>query len=326
MAHEHHGSHEHQDHDHDHDHDDHGHGHDHSHGHHHGNFSNQKAFLIATGLNLGFVIVEVIYALMANSMSLLADAGHNLGDVVGLVFAWFANYLLTKPASKRYSYGYKKTTVLAAMSNALLLVLATGVIGYESILRLLNPVNIHENIIMIVAGLGILVNGGTALLFIKNAEDDLNIKSAFMHLAGDAVLSLGVVITGAVVLFTHWLWLDPLVGLALAITILFSSWGLMRDSINLIIDAVPKKINQEKVKGYLFKLDGVKAVHDLHIWALSTKETALTAHLVCPERIFSDHDFHEINDYLKKHFQIAHVTLQVERGSLENPCGRVETC
>lgn len=310
---------------HDHNHDDHGHGHSHGH-HHHGNFSNQKAFLIATSVNLAFVAVEVIYAIMANSMSLLADAGHNLGDVVGLVFAWIANYLLTKPASKRYSYGYKKTTVLAAMSNAFLLVFATGIIGYESILRLLNPVSIHENIIMIVAGLGILINGGTALLFIKNAEDDLNIKSAFMHLAGDAVLSLGVVITGAVVLFTHWLWLDPLVGLALAMTILFSSWTLMRDSINLIIDAVPKKINQEKVREYLFKLEGVKAVHDLHIWALSTKETALTAHLVCPERTFSDPDFHEINDYLKSHFHIAHVTLQIERGSLDNPCGQVDMC
>jgi cobalt-zinc-cadmium efflux system protein len=310
-------------HDHDHDH----HGHDHSHGHHHhGNFSNQKAFLIATSVNFGFVVIEAIYAILANSMSLLADAGHNLGDVVGLAFAWIANYLLTKPASKRYSYGYKKTTVLAAMSNALLLVLATGIIGYESILRLLHPVAIQENIIMVVAGLGILINGGTALLFIKNAEDDLNIKSAFMHLAGDAVLSLGVVITGAVVLFTGWLWLDPLVGLVLALTILFSSWSLMRDSINLIIDAVPKKINQEKVKEYLFKLKGVKAVHDLHIWALSTKETALTAHLVCPEREFTDHDFHKINDDLKQHFHIAHVTLQIERGSLENPCGQVEKC
>jgi len=314
MAHAHHDSHEHHDH-----------GHSHGH-HHHGNISNQKAFLIATTVNFGFVIIEVIYALMANSMSLLADAGHNLGDVIGLVFAWVANYLLTKRASKRYSYGYKKTTVLAAMSNALLLVLATGVIGYESILRLFNPVSIHEHIIMAVAGLGILINGGTALLFIKNSDDDLNIKSAFMHLASDAVLSLGVVITGAVVLFTHWLWLDPLVGLILALTILFSSWGLMRDSVNLIIDAVPKKINQEKVKEYLFKIKGVTAVHDLHIWALSTKETALTAHLVCPDREFSDHDFHVINAYLKTHFHIAHVTLQIERGSLENPCGQVETC
>lgn len=311
-------------HPHDHQHD---HSHDHAHGHHHGDPStNQKAFLIATAVNFGFVVIEAVYALLANSMSLLADAGHNLGDVIGLVFAWVANYLLTKPSSTRYSYGYKKTTVLAAISNALLLVLATGIIGYESILRLFHPVAIQEKTIMIVAALGILINGGTALLFIKNAEDDLNIKSAFMHLAGDAILSLGVVITGAIVLFTHWLWLDPLVGLILALTILFGSWSLMRDSINLIIDAVPKKINQEKVKEYLFNIKGVTAIHDLHIWALSTKETALTAHLVCPERDFTDHDFHQINDDLKSHFHIAHVTLQIERGSLEDPCGQVETC
>ncbi len=311
-----------------HHHHDHNHDHDHSHGHHHhhGDPSNQKAFFLATTINLAFVVVEVVYALLANSMSLLADAGHNLGDVIGLIFAWFANYLLTKPATKRYSYGYKKTTVLAAMSNALLLVLATGVIGYESILRLLHPVSIHEKTIMIIAGLGILINGGTALLFIKNSDDDLNVKSAFMHLAADAILSLGVVITGAVVLFTGWLWLDPLVGLTLAITILISSWNLMRDSLNLIIDAVPRKINQEKVQEYLSKIKGVTAVHDLHIWALSTKETALTAHLVCPDREFTDHDHHVINDHLKAHFKIAHVTLQIERGSIENPCGQVEKC
>lgn len=313
-------------HHHDHTHDDHDHGHAHGHHHHHGDLSNQKAFFLATTVNLGFVIIEVVYALLANSMSLLADAGHNLGDVIGLIFAWFANYLLTKPATKRYSYGYKKTTVLAAMSNALLLVLATGVIGYESVLRLFHPVGIHEKTIMIVAGLGILINGGTALLFIKNSEDDLNVKSAFMHLAADAVLSLGVVITGAAVLFTGWLWLDPLVGLALALTILLTSWNLMRDSINLIIDAVPRKINQEKVSDYLANIKGVTAVHDLHIWALSTKETALTAHLVCPEREFTDHDHHVVNDYLKSHFKIAHVTLQIERGSIENPCGKAEKC
>lgn len=315
-------AHSHDDHDHQHDH---GHGH-HGHHHHAPESATNRAFFLATGLNLIFVIAETVYALMANSMSLLADAGHNLGDVFGLAMAWAASWLLTKPSNKQYSYGYKKTTILAALANALLLTLATGIIAYESIFRLLHPAPITEKIIMIVAGLGILINGGTALLFIKNSKDDLNIKSAFVHLASDALLSLGVVITGAVVLFTHWLWVDPLVGLLIAMTILVGTWGLMRDSVNLILAAVPRHIPEEKVRHYLAGLPGVKAVHDLHIWGLSTREVALTAHLVMPEKILSDEDFRRINDYLKHHFKINHATLQVERGTIENPCGQVEVC
>lgn len=316
----------------DHKHDDHGHGHHHDHSHGHGHHhhvpesASNRAFFLATGLNFIFVIAETIYALMANSMSLLADAGHNLGDVFGLGMAWAASWLLTKPSNKQYSYGYKKTTILAALANALLLTLATGIIAYESILRLLHPAPITEKIIMIVAGLGILINGSTALLFIKNSKDDLNLKSAFVHLASDALLSLGVVITGAVVLFTHWLWLDPLVGLLIAIAILVGTWGLMRDSVNLILAAVPRHIPEEKVRQYLGEIPGVTAVHDLHIWGLSTREVALTAHLVMPKKTLSDHDFHEINDHLKDHFKINHATLQVERGTIENPCGQVEVC
>ena len=301
--------------------------HGHHHGHHHGDFKqNHHAFLIATSLNFGFVIIEAIYALIAHSMSLLADAGHNLGDVFGLIFAWGASYLLTRPATERYSYGYKKTTILAALANAFLLILATGIIAYESILRLLHPVPVTESIIMIAATVGIAVNGGTALLFIKHSKDDLNIKSAFVHLASDALLSLGVVLTGALVLWTHKLWLDPAAGLLIVITILAGTWGLIKDSVNMLLDAVPSKIYQKDVKTYLSKLSGVTAVHDLHIWALSTKEIALTAHLVMPEKILDDHDYHDINDYLKDHFHIDHVTIQVERGHLENPCGQASTC
>lgn len=300
----------------------------HHHGHHHVHATpdHGKAFFIATAVNLLFVIIEAIYAVLAHSMSLLADAGHNLGDVAGLALAWAASWLLTRPASERYSYGYKKTTVLAALANALLLTLATGIIAYESIVRFFHPQVVTEQIIMIVAAIGILINGGTALLFIRNQKDDLNVKSAFIHLAGDAAISLGVVITGFAIFYTHWLWLDPLIGLMLALTILGTGIGLMRDSVNLVLDAVPRHINQDKVRSYLCTLKGVTAVHDLHIWGLSTKEVALTAHLIAPENSFSDDDFHHINHELKHHFHIDHVTLQVERGQGNNPCEKKETC
>jgi len=306
-------------HSHHHHHDGHGH-------HHHAPPNNGKAFFIATLLNFLFVIAETTYALLAHSMSLLADAGHNLGDVAGLALAWGASWLLTRPASERYSYGYKKTTILAALANALLLTLATGIIAYESIVRLFQPQPVTEHIIMIVATLGIFINGGTALLFIKNQKDDLNVKSAFIHLAGDAALSLGVVITGAVIFYTHCLWLDPLIGLVLAITILGTSIGLMRDSVNLVLDAVPRHINQHKVKSYLTSIKGVTAVHDLHIWGLSTNEVALTAHLIMPDAILSDEDFHHISHELKHHFHIDHTTLQVERGTGSEPCAMIERC
>jgi cobalt-zinc-cadmium efflux system protein len=302
--------------------------HDHSH-HGHSHAAPQKinqAFIWAVALNLGFTLIEAGYAFVANSMSLLADAGHNLGDVFGLLFSWGANWLLTKPANQQYSYGYKKTTILAALSNALLLVLATGVISYESILRLLHPKPITEIIIIAVAAIGIVINGGTALLFIKNSKEDLNIKSAFIHLASDALLSLGVVITGTIVFFTKWLWLDPFVGLCIAVTILIGTWNLMRDSVNLILDAVPRHIKQDKVLQYLKDLPGVVAIHDLHIWGLSTREVALSAHLVMPEHQLTDHDLHKINDHLKSEYKIDHATLQIERGNMEAPCGLAEKC
>lgn len=306
-----------------------GHNHTHSHHDHHShatNVTSNSIFFWAVFLNLGFTGAEAIYALMANSMSLLADAGHNLGDVFGLLLSWGANWLLTRPATVRYSYGYKKTTILAALSNALLLVLATGIIAYESIERLLHPAPVIEKIIIIVASIGILINGSTALLFVKNSKEDLNIKSAFLHLASDALISVGVVITAVVVMYTKWLWLDPLVGLLIVITILLGTWGLIRDSVNLILDAVPTHIDQDGVKQYLIDLPGVAAVHDLHIWGLSTKEVALTAHLVMPDHPLTDDDHHKLNDYLKSHYKINHVTIQVERGHMENLCGRVESC
>ncbi len=310
-------------HDHHHDHE---HGHNHGHGHshaHHAPATFNLAFGLAVGLNLAFTIIEAIYAIMANSMSLLADAGHNLGDVLGLLFAWGASWLVTKGVTKRFSYGYKRTTILAAIMNSLILVAASAIIAYESIYKLIHPVVVHEIIVMVVALIGIFINGGTALMFMRGRKDDLNIKAAFLHLAYDAVLSFGVVVTGAIILFTDWLWLDPIVGIAIVLMILWGTWGLLRDSINLILDAVPHNINIHEVEHYLENIEGVIAVHDLHIWGLSTKDAALTCHLVVPDRTFTEKDYQEINHELEHHFKINHTTIQIETGKSDIACGQV---
>lgn len=284
------------------------------------------AFAIAVSLNLGFTIFQIIYAFLANSMSLMADAAHNFGDVFGLVLAWGASWLLTLPSRKRYSYGYKRTTILAALTNALILVSTTVLIAYESIIKFLHPAGVNALIVIVVALIGIFINGGTALLFMKGAQDDLNIKGAFLHLLGDALISIGVVIAGITIGYTHWLWLDPLAGLGIVMVILWGTWGLLRDSVRLILDAVPRHVDQHGIYAFLQDLPGVKAVHDLHIWGLSTKEVALTAHVIMPEAGLSDADFAKINAILKEKFKIDHATVQVERGSVEYPCRRSEIC
>ncbi len=316
-------------HDHQHDHDEHHHSHDHDHhhGHHHHHAPAEFNFAFATAalFNLIFTLIEAGYAFWANSMGLLADSGHNLGDVMGLMFAWLANVLLTKKSSAKYSYGYKKSTILAALTNSLILVAGSAIIIFESIRKLIHPEPINEIIVIIVALIGIFINGGTALLFLKGQED-LNVKAAFMHLAYDALLSFGVVVTGLVIFFTGWYRLDPIVGLFIVVFILYGTWDLLKNSVNLILDAVPAKIDQTKVQDYFEKIEGVTAVHDLHIWALSTRENALTAHLVMPERSFSDDDYLKINEELKAKFKIHHVTIQVERGTHEDPCGQRSHC
>lgn len=318
--HNHHDDHEHHEHDHhDHDHKHHGH-------HHHLPDKLNFAFAIAVAFNLGFTVLEAGYAIFANSMSLLADAGHNLGDVLGLVLAWIANWLLSRGSSQRYSYGFRRTTILAALINSLILVFACGIIAYESIWKLLHPQPVHEWVIIVVALIGIFINGGTALLFMQGRHDDLNIKGAFLHLAYDALISLGVVIGGLIILFTGWYRLDSMIGIAIVVAILFGTWELLRDSLNLILDAVPRSVNQIAVKGYLERIEGVTQVHDLHIWGLSTNEIALTTHLVMPEIVLHDVDYQRINADLKKLFKINHVTIQVEKGTTEDPCGRASVC
>jgi cobalt-zinc-cadmium efflux system protein len=238
--------------------------HDHARGHSHAQHAPQSfnlAFAIAVTLNLGFTVFEVIYALMANSMGLLADAVHNFGDVFGLVLAWGANWLMSLPARKRYSYGFKRTTIIAALANAIILVASAGVIAYESVEKLLNVTQVNEVIVMITAAVGIFINGGTALLFMKGQED-LNIKGAFTHLMADALVAIGVVFAGVLIYFTGKMWIDPVVGLLIVATILWSTWGLLRDSVSLILDAIPHYIDYVGVKKFLEDLPDVVTEHE----------------------------------------------------------------
>jgi cobalt-zinc-cadmium efflux system protein len=310
----------------------HQHSHAHEHtggGHHHDHPAPQSfnlAFAIAVRLNLGFTLIEIIYAMAANSMSLLADAVHNFGDVFGLVLAWGANWLLTLPARKRFSYGFKRTTILAAVVNAVILIASTAVIAYESIYKFLHISPVDEKIVIIVALIGILVNGGTALLFMKGAEEDLNIKGAFIHLCADALVAIGVVIAAVIIKYTNLQWIDPLVGLLIVVSILWSTWGLLRDSFRLMLDAVPRYIDYQGVNKFLAELPDVKEVHDVHIWGLSTKEVALTAHVVMATDHPANIDYKYINSVLKERFKINHVTIQVEMENCEFLCLRSQTC
>jgi len=301
----------------------HHHDHGHSHSHDHAPDTFNLAFGVSVGLNLAFTLIEAIYAISANSMSLLADAGHNLGDVLGLLFAWGASWLVTKGVTKKFSYGYKRTTILAAILNSLILVGTSAIIAYESIHKLIHPAHVHELTVIIVALIGIFINGGTALLFMRGRKDDLNIKGAFLHLAYDALISFGVVVTGIIILYTGWMWLDPVVGLGIVVLILLGTWGLLRDSTNLLLDAVPHNIDRKKVLTFLENLDGVTAVHDLHIWGLSTKEAALTCHLVMPKRCFTDKNYRELHHDLAHNFNINHSTIQIEKGDCDIDCGQV---
>lgn len=306
--------------------------HDHSHHHHHASDFSQKpksfnlAFGTAVLLNSLFVVAEVIYSFAAHSMGLLADATHNFGDVLGLAMAWFTSWLIHQAAPEKYSYGFKKTSILSAISNALLLVFTSAIIMYESISRLLHPAPVHESIIIIVALVGIGINGGTALLFMRDKDSDLNIKGAFLHLASDALIAVAVVVSGIIIYYTKLYWVDPLLGLIIVAIILWGTFNLLRDSVNLILGAVPHGIDFNAVRQYLANLSGVTAVHDLHIWALSTQETALTVHLIMPEDFLSDADYLEINHVLQHDFKINHVTIQVEKGTAVDPCGQAGVC
>jgi cobalt-zinc-cadmium efflux system protein len=275
-----------------------------------------RAFIIAILAHLAFTFLEAIFALYSHSSSLLADAGHNLGDVLGLVFAWGANYLQTQRPTDRFSYGYKRTSVLAAFLNATILIATALMISVNSVGHLLHPHPVEEKIVIIVAAIGVLVNVGTAFLF-RHDHEDMNVKAAFLHLAFDALVALGVVVTGIVIYFTGYYWLDPVVSLFIMLAIVSGTWKLFKRSTNLILDAVPHQVNIQRVFDYLKAWPDVTEVHDLHIWGLSTTEVALTAHLIVPSRYLDDNELLNLAQSLQQQFGIGHVTIQVERGTMK---------
>jgi cobalt-zinc-cadmium efflux system protein len=271
------------------------------------------------------VIVEALYGLIAHSLALLADAGHNLSDVLGLVLAWGASILVRKLPSQRRTYGLRRSSILVSLFNAVVLLFAIGGIAWEAISRLGHPEPVANGIVMAVAGIGILVNGITAWLFMSGAKDDVNIRGAFLHMASDAAVSLGVVLAALAMAYTGWLWLDPSVSLAIVVVIAIGTWSLLRESLDLALDAVPVRIDPELVESYLAGLPGVEAVHDLHIWGMSTTEAALTVHLVKHDATIDDALLARINKDLQAKFGIDHVTVQFELGDADHPCGQAPT-
>lgn len=298
------------------------HSHAHDHAHHHSAQSARlsRAFAIGIALNSAFIIGEVIGGLMANSLALLADAAHNLSDVVGLALAWGASALARRPPSARFTYGLRGSTILAALANAMLLLVVTGGIAWEALLRFGSPDAVNERLMIWVAVIGVFVNGGTAWLFMADRETDLNVRGAYLHMAADAGVSLGVAVAGAGILVTGWQWLDPAVSLLIVVTIFAGTWGLLRDSTKLALHAAPENVNPADVRRYLAGLPGVVEVHDLHIWAMSTTETALTAHLVMPGGHPGDEFLAGVVHHIGHAFHIGHTTLQVETGGAANPC------
>jgi cobalt-zinc-cadmium efflux system protein len=303
-----------------HDHHDHDHHAGHDHGHSHAPTSFGRVFAIGVTLNLVIVAAELVFGYLANSLSLISDAAHNFTDVVGLLLAWGGAWLAARQPTARYTYGFRRASILAALGNAALLLIATGGILIEALHRFQDPQPVATGTVMAVATLGILVNGATAVMFMSGRKDDLNIRGAFLHMVGDAGISVGVVIGAALVSVTGWLWLDPAISVAIALAVLWSSWGLARDSVNLALDAIPRDIDHEAVQAYLRDLPGVSEVHDLHIWAMSTTETALTAHLVRPGAGLDDQMLHETCRQLELRFKIKHATLQIEAGNTEFVC------
>ncbi len=293
---------------------------DHDHHHHHAPPDFNRAFLVGVILNVTFVVVEVVFGMLSNSLALLTDAGHNLSDVLGLVLAWGAAVLAQKTPSLRRTYGYSRATILASLISGLLLLGAVAAIAWEAVGRLFEPVQPAGLTIMLVAGVGVVINTATALMFIRGKDHDLNIRGAFLHMAADAAVSLGVVISGALILWKGWPWVDPAISLVIAGVILWSTWGLLRDSLNLAVDAVPSAIDPQAVRGYLNELPGVVALHDLHIWAMSTTDSALTVHLVMAPMPDSDRFLNEVAAELKERFGIHHATIQLERGEAGVTC------
>ncbi|SDG22518.1 MULTISPECIES: cation diffusion facilitator family transporter [unclassified Duganella] len=312
----------HHDHDHHHDHGHHGHDHSHAHGHHHHGDPNTmgRAFVIAIVLNSVFVAVEFFYGFLANSTALMADAGHNLSDVLGLMLAWGAAILAKRVPTSRYTYGLRSSSILAALFNAMLLMAACGGIAWEAVQQLIHPDPVAGTIVSIVAGIGILINGFSAWLFMAGSKDDINIRGAYLHLAADAAISLGVLVAGVIVGYTSWNWIDPAVSMVIVVIIVLSTWALMKQSLRLVMAAVPDNVDRANIETWLRQQPGVSALHDLHIWAMSTTENALTVQLVMPAGYPGDAAIDAISKALREDYAIQHSTLQVRLGGNEVEC------
>ncbi len=293
----------------------------------HNHSSDQSyGWVFATGvtLNLAFVVVEGSFGWYSGSLALLADAGHNLSDVLGLLVAWGGYALAKLPPSPQRTYGWRSSTILGAVFNGLLLLVAVGGIAWEAVGRLSTPTEVPAGIVISVAMVGVVINTGTALLFVRGRHSDLNIRGAYLHMAADALLSLGVVVAGFVIMWTHWLWVDPVSSLVIAVVIFIGTWGLLKDSVHLALQAVPPGIEFDEVQAALLELPNVTEVHDLHVWAISTTEIALTVHIVRPDLENDDGMLREACEMLHARFDINHTTIQIERSIIAADCGQAE--
>ncbi len=279
-----------------------------------------RAFAIGIALNVVFALAEWVLGVTANSLALVADATHNFSDVLGLLLAWGASVLARRPPSARFTYGLRGSTILAALTNAMILLAATGGIAWEALRRLNSTGAVNEQLVIWVAALGVVVNTATALLFLAQRKSDLNIRGAFLHMAADAGVSLGVVAAGIAMIYTGWTWLDPVISLMIVLVIFIGTWGMLRESLQLALHAAPTSVDPAAVRRYLEELPGVTEVHDLHVWAMSTTETALTAHLVMPGGHPGDAFFADAVHEIEEHFKIGHATLQTEIGTPAHPC------
>lgn len=301
------------------------HQHEHSHAHSHPPAQFGRAFAIGIALNTAFVAIEAFYGWKVDSLALLADAGHNLSDVFGLVLAWGGALAGRLRPDLRHTYGWKRGSILAAFANAILLLVAMGSLAWEALTRLQLPQPMHGQTVMLVAGIGIVINTATALLFMRGRKDDLNIRGAFLHMAADALVSAGVVIVGALALWFGWNWLDPVASLLIAAVIVFGTWSLFRQALHLLFDGVPEDIHLPQVRACLEALPGVERVHDLHVWAMGTSDTAMTAHLIMPSGYPDDAFFQQAAHELHDRFGIDHVTLQVIKQPFSVSCDRDST-
>jgi cobalt-zinc-cadmium efflux system protein len=296
-------------------------GHDHCHAPK--NFD--RSFAIGIALNVGFVVIEAIYGALSNSLALIADAGHNLSDVLALLLAWGASVWVRRTPTERRTYGFRRSSILVALINAIILLVAVGGIAWEAMGRILSPEPVASGTVMSVATIGVFINGFTAWLFISGKKQDVNIRGAYLHMLTDAAISLGVVLAAVAIYFTNWLWLDPAASIFIVIVITYSTWGLFRESLDLALDAVPKNINPAEVEAYLSGIAGISEIHDLHIWSMSTTEVALTVHLVKSDGQLDDELLSQINKELSHKFRITHTTLQLEQGIISHPCAQAPT-